>query len=485
MSKIELDQITSGYNLAKINDNFVKVEDALNKEVLYRKHDIGEPNEMHTTLDMNSNDIINADKISAQKIVTNMLEIGGIPLVPPDTAVDTYAATREALRRSYAESGHTMVNGSFEKGGTVSTVDEVLLYEIQGIAYSWAGTLPKVVPAGSTPESTGGFSPTTWIYAGDELLLNHGVLLGNDGQKYAMSGCAVRRDTALSPDWGPVSDSAHIPINVTSVVGGVDVQVNYVGKKIGSFVAGPDESFARDGTLVGASVASNFANVSLGTPCSFSVDLATSAFEFDTKYFNLIRFGLSIGSNGNISITHPGIRTMLHPIIRYIAPNSNSKILDVHFQTKQTTGITSCYLVGDVEGTISYNGTNWVLGSCDQWVTSDLTFAWNAATGELTVTHPVLLGSPELNLTQLYLGTPLHVSGSAAAGNSFKINFHKFDGTPASLGTGLGAYFSRGKNGIRKTPTGKLLVHLGHVQVNCDHVDYPGGNFWFNSVMQN
>lgn len=59
MSKIELPTITSGYNLSTINNNFQKIEDALNKEVLYRKNYVGEPNEMQANLDMNSKEILN------------------------------------------------------------------------------------------------------------------------------------------------------------------------------------------------------------------------------------------------------------------------------------------------------------------------------------------------------------------------------------------------------------------------------------------
>ena len=59
MSKIELPTITSGHNLSAINNNFQKIEDALNKEVLYRKNYVGEPNEMQANLDMNSKEILN------------------------------------------------------------------------------------------------------------------------------------------------------------------------------------------------------------------------------------------------------------------------------------------------------------------------------------------------------------------------------------------------------------------------------------------
>ncbi|QJT15011.1 hypothetical protein E5E97_20230 [Aeromonas sp. 2692-1] len=75
-------------------------------------------------------------------------------------------SAREALRRTYAEAGFTLVPGSFELGGTVTTATDVLLYEADGHAYNWDGAFPgggKVVPQGSTPASTGGVGPGLWL----------------------------------------------------------------------------------------------------------------------------------------------------------------------------------------------------------------------------------------------------------------------------------------------------------------------------------
>jgi hypothetical protein len=58
MTDITLTPITSGYNLARLNTNFEKVEDVINEEVL---HLVGGNNTMRQTLDMNSNKIINID----------------------------------------------------------------------------------------------------------------------------------------------------------------------------------------------------------------------------------------------------------------------------------------------------------------------------------------------------------------------------------------------------------------------------------------
>ena len=60
---------------------------------------------------------------------------------------------REALRRSYAEAGYNLVDGSFEVGGTLVNANDVLLHEASGKAFSGpAGT----VAAGMNP-AIGGF----------------------------------------------------------------------------------------------------------------------------------------------------------------------------------------------------------------------------------------------------------------------------------------------------------------------------------------
>lgn len=67
--------------------------------------------------------------------------------------------SREALRRSCAEAGFNMVPGSFELGGTVTTPTDVLLYEADGKAYSFSGTLPHTVDDYSAP----GDEPGLWV----------------------------------------------------------------------------------------------------------------------------------------------------------------------------------------------------------------------------------------------------------------------------------------------------------------------------------
>ena len=61
--------------------------------------------------------------------------------------------SREALRRTYLEVGLNLVSGSFETGGTLNTLTDILLEEKTGKCYSWTGSFPKVVGKGTLPSS--------------------------------------------------------------------------------------------------------------------------------------------------------------------------------------------------------------------------------------------------------------------------------------------------------------------------------------------
>lgn len=214
MSKIDLDPITSGYNLSKINANFQKVEDELNNKVLYRQIQYGESNEMQTNLDMNGKQIINVatgtsdgalvtkgyvdqglalkfDKSggpisgsidmnsneirNVSKLSANTLEIGGVQAVPTNLVIDPYNGTREALRRSYSDAGYNMVDGSFELGAVLQNATDAILLESAGKAYSWGGTLPVTVPAGSTPTTGSAWIPLWGITLRAELAADNGA----------------------------------------------------------------------------------------------------------------------------------------------------------------------------------------------------------------------------------------------------------------------------------------------------------------------
>lgn len=59
MAKITMPSVASGFTLSTVNSNFQAIAAELNNKVLYRNPAGGEPNQMYTTLDMNSQRILN------------------------------------------------------------------------------------------------------------------------------------------------------------------------------------------------------------------------------------------------------------------------------------------------------------------------------------------------------------------------------------------------------------------------------------------
>lgn len=68
---------------------------------------------------------------------------------------------------------------SFENGATLTLPNQVLRYKATGEYYRWDGDFPKVVPAGSTPDSTGEVKSGAWVSVGDASLRSN--LASDDG----------------------------------------------------------------------------------------------------------------------------------------------------------------------------------------------------------------------------------------------------------------------------------------------------------------
>nr|WP_318382751.1 glycosyl hydrolase family 28-related protein [uncultured Enterobacter sp.] len=60
--------------------------------------------------------------------------------------------------------------GTFQAGATLTLPNQILKDTESGEYYRWDGTLPKIVPSGSTPSSAGGTGVGAWIGVGDSSL---------------------------------------------------------------------------------------------------------------------------------------------------------------------------------------------------------------------------------------------------------------------------------------------------------------------------
>ena len=77
---------------------------------------------------------------------------------------------RSILARLAAESGYTLVGGSFQEGAVSSGSSDVVLDWNTAKFYQWHLNENKVVPAGSTPATSGGIGAGAWVDRTDDTL---------------------------------------------------------------------------------------------------------------------------------------------------------------------------------------------------------------------------------------------------------------------------------------------------------------------------
>lgn len=83
---------------------------------------------------------------------------------------------------------------SFEDGNTLTLPNQVLRLEATGEYYRWDGALPKDVPAGSTPESTGGIGLGAWVSVGDASLRSQLASENGASLIYTKDGVTVQEE---------------------------------------------------------------------------------------------------------------------------------------------------------------------------------------------------------------------------------------------------------------------------------------------------
>jgi len=104
------------------------------------------------------------------------------------TVTDRLGNVRRSFQQIVTDMGFNPVSGSFQDGATITEHNQCLLDESTGTFYSWNGSLPKVVPAGSTPETAGGIGQLLWVDRTDLMLRSE--LSNSDGEKL-IGNCAT------------------------------------------------------------------------------------------------------------------------------------------------------------------------------------------------------------------------------------------------------------------------------------------------------
>ena len=141
--------------------------------------------------------------------------------------------------------GYVILTGkTFTTGATINNPNEVLLNTADGEYYKWTGSFasgPKVVPANSTPASTGGIAPGAWIGVGDASLRAALAAVSGAGLVGVSVGSVYPAGTVGSAIQYRTPQMYGIEPSTTNVIGaGLDAM----------FAAGGDIRFEKPGTYL-------------------------------------------------------------------------------------------------------------------------------------------------------------------------------------------------------------------------------------------
>lgn len=135
--KIVLDNVVSGFNLSKINDNFQRIQDELNNKVLYRDCPDGETNTVKTGFDMNGTDIVNIGTLG----VTKSLAVNGVDLATQVTLAQT-AATSASGSATAAQTAQTNATASASNAAT--SANNAAASAAQALTYAGQATVGQI-----------------------------------------------------------------------------------------------------------------------------------------------------------------------------------------------------------------------------------------------------------------------------------------------------------------------------------------------------
>lgn len=148
-------------------------------------------------------------------------------------------------QQAMAAYGYVILTGkTFTTGATINNPNEVLLNTADGEYFKWTGSFasgPKVVPANSTPASTGGIAPGAWIGVGDASLRAALASVSGAGLVGVSVGSVYPAGTVGSAIQYRTPQMYGIEPSTTNIIGsGLDAM----------FAAGGDIRFEKPGTYL-------------------------------------------------------------------------------------------------------------------------------------------------------------------------------------------------------------------------------------------
>lgn len=167
MSKINLTDVQSGYNISAIRENFNKIENELNNKVLYRENPSGEPNSLVTNLDANGRRIYNLPQPLSPNEPARLidLEYSALAAINAQASADAAAISAEEAQDSASFAASSAVAASASVVAADASKDAAAISATAAYDNSrlTAGTVTTGAPGSSASVSINGLPGTQVI----------------------------------------------------------------------------------------------------------------------------------------------------------------------------------------------------------------------------------------------------------------------------------------------------------------------------------
>lgn len=166
--------------------------------------------------------------------------------------------------------GHIHANATTVDPGFMSAADKLKLDSAA------SGLTPSVLVIRDTNSNFSSGSPSAAAHVATKGYVDSvvsgggasGLILGDNGRNYRMIACVVRN---TGSGFQFIDDATHTPAGVTSISTAADqlsftINYNFTAVAVGSLVATPDETLAREGYIMGGSVGLTSSTFQVGQP---------------------------------------------------------------------------------------------------------------------------------------------------------------------------------------------------------------------------
>ncbi|SDO78970.1 hypothetical protein [Halobacillus aidingensis] len=299
--------------------------------------------------------------------------------------------------------------------------------------------------------------------------------------KSVQTFAGVIRNTGTG--WGYIDDIGHAPVNMDAISlynGSINVHHTPNALKVGTLIATPDETYANDGLICGASVGTTNSYIHLHFPLNVAIDGNGNLTL--PSYFSSSVTGYLSSDKSQVVIDHPPVSASDIPQV--ISPTNNRENADYSVSYTDTQVIVT--LLKNMSGHIYYDSTS----SSFKYIGSnidDFSFSFDNVTGELTVAHANITGNDVYSISITGRDGYYTPKLSVPLTNSFKVKFYDDAGnlitTPDS---NMRFYFSR-PNIRYKSPmqaANEILIKRGHCKADANDVVNSGANIWINGLME-